>query len=186
MKSNCCSSWSGCKDAHTSLKTKSHPTPRRHLPVVLLRAYFNTRKAAKVTVRCVATHLESLLLRRQELKISPGHPKCNPNSQFTTTNKFEQPLEVIKLHTEARMARDLCLCAGETQPSLQQLGKQEAGMEASAAESLTESQREAAEPQAWHLGGLRRWVKGTASRQISWQEHTLLLQESHSGTPVPP
>lgn len=28
MKSNCCSSWSGCKDAHTSLKTKSHPTPR--------------------------------------------------------------------------------------------------------------------------------------------------------------
>lgn len=84
------------------------------------------------------------------------------------------------------MARHLCLCAGETQPSRQQLGKQEAGMEASAAESLTESQREAAEPQAWHLGGLRRWVKGTASRQISWQEHTSLLQESHLGTQVPP
>lgn len=61
------------------------------------------------------------------------------------------------------MARDLCLCAGETQPSLQQLGKQEAGVETSAAESLRESQREAAELKAWHLGGLRRWVKGTAS-----------------------
>lgn len=57
------------------------------------------------------------------------------------------------------MARDLCLCAGETQPSLQQLGKQEAGREALAAENLTESQGEAAEPQAWHLGGLRRWVR---------------------------
>lgn len=84
------------------------------------------------------------------------------------------------------MTRDLCVCAGEAQPSLQQLGKQEAGVGASAAESLTESQGEAAEPQAWHLEGLKRWVKGTASQQISWQEHTSLLQESHSGTPVPP
>lgn len=77
------------------------------------------------------------------------------------------------------MARDLCLCAGETQPSLQYLGKQEAHIEASAAENLRESQGEAAGLKVWHSEGLSREIGEGKGFTTDWlaccQEHSSIL-----------
>lgn len=68
---------------------------------------------------------------------------------------------------------------GKTQPFLQQLGEQEAHIEASATESLREGQGEATELEAWNLRGLSREVgegRGlTADWLACWQEHPAFI-----------
>lgn len=155
--------------------------------MVILRAYFNTRKAVKVTVRCVATHLESLSCSKgRSRRSAQGTPSVTPTHNLQQQGQVQTaPGGYKATHGGLHGKRPVSLCWGDSAlpPATGEAGSRRRGL---SSRNLTESQGEAAEPQAWHLGGLRRWVKGTASRQISWQEHTSLLQESHLGTPVPP